>query len=209
MKQLIIIGAGGMGRTFNDMVKECHGYGETFILKGYVDDDIHQLDSFENYPPILGTIQEYEPQENDVFTCSMGGTARYKCMQLIQEKGGEFINLIHKTALIGTNVTMGIGNVVNAFTTIAADVHIGNYNFIQRYVTIGHDVCIGHFNRIDSYVMCVGGVVIQNKIMIHTSSVINHGVLIEDDAHVGACSFVIKKVQQGTTVIGNPARRWS
>ncbi|MDB4497774.1 sialic acid O-acetyltransferase [Gammaproteobacteria bacterium] len=209
MKQLIIIGAGGMGRTFNDMVKECHGYGETFILKGYIDDDMHQLDSFENYPPMVGTIQDYVPQENDVFTCSIGGTSRYKCMQIIQQKGGVFINLIHNTALIGTNVVMGTGNVVNAFSTIAADVHIGNDNFIQRYVTVGHDVCIGNSNRIDSYVMCVGGVIIHNRIMIHTSSVINHGVVIQDDSHVGACSFVIQEVQQGTTVIGNPARRWS
>ena len=31
--------------------------------------------------------------------------------------------------------------------------------------------------------------------------------IIEDNAHIGACSFVTRKVDSSTTVFGNPARR--
>lgn len=55
--------------------------------------------------------------------------------------------------------------------------------------------------------MCIGGIRIGNHNMIHTSAVINHNVVVGDDAHIGACSFVTRNVESGTTVFGNPARR--
>ena len=60
---------------------------------------------------------------------------------------------------------------------------------------------------IDTHVTCVGGIKIEDETMIHTSAVINHKVIVETGAKVGACSFVIKKVKAGTTVMGNPAKR--
>lgn len=207
MKNLIIIGAGGMGRTMYDIAQESIGYKDVFIIKGFIDDNFKALDNFPTYPLIIGRICDYQPQENDVFICSIGGESRKSCIASIIERGGEFITLIHRTARIGTNVKLGKGNMIGAFTTIAADASIGDYNFIQSYSIIGHDVQIGDWNRIDSHVMCIGGIKIGNHNMIHTSAVINHNVVVEDDAHIGACSFVTRNVLSNTTVYGNPARR--
>ena len=207
MKHLIIIGAGGMGRTMYDMARESVGYGVNFDIKGYIDDNIHSLDAFANYPPMLSTIADYQPQTDDIFICSIGGTSRRLCMESIIQRGGEFLTLIHRTARIGTNVHIGKGCMIGAFTTIAADAHIGDYNFIQSNMIVGHDVIIGNWNRIDSHVMLIGGIVIGNDNMIHTSAVINHEVHIGNHTHVGACSFVTRNVEDNWTVFGNPARR--
>ncbi len=207
MKHLIIIGAGGMGRTFYDIARESVGYGVEYDILGYIDDNLHALDDFENYPPMLGSIADYQPQDDDVFCCSMGGNAKKKCMEIILSRGGEFINIIHKTARIGTNVQIGVGNVIGAYTSIGADATIGDYNMIQSYTVVGHDAKIGNFNRIDTHVTCVGGIVVENEVDIYTGAVINHNVVVENNAHVGACSFVIRRVKAGTTVMGNPAKR--
>lgn len=207
MKKLIIIGAGGMGRTMYDLARESRGYCDEFEIRGFIDDNLSALDGFENYPSILGPIQNYQPSADEIFVCSIGGESRKKCIENIENRGGNFYTLIHHTARIGTNVQMGRGNLIGAFTTVAADAYIGNHNFIQSYTIIGHDVRIGSWNRIDSHVMIIGGIHIGNSNMIHTSAVINHGVEIEDNTHIAACCFVTRKVERGTTVFGNPARR--
>ena len=46
MKNLIIIGAGGMGRTMYDLSRESLGYNTEFIIKGFIDDDLSALSSF-------------------------------------------------------------------------------------------------------------------------------------------------------------------
>lgn len=212
MKQLIIIGAGGMGRTIYDIAKECIGYGKEFVIKGFLDDNLNALDGFHNYPPVLGSIKEshtnaYVPDQDDVFTFSIGGDSRKECIENLIGRGANFITLIHHTARIGTNVKIGQGNIVAAYTSLGADCSIGNFNMIQSYTVIGHDASIGNFNRIDTHVTCVGGIKIKDMVTIHTSAVINHKVTIENHAKVGACSFVIRNVKEGQTVFGCPAKK--
>ena len=207
MKNLIIIGAGGMGRTIYSNALESIGYGDKFVVKGFIDDNLNALDGFPNYPPLIGTIKDYTPQPDDVFVSSIGGASRRACMEEIIHRGGEFMELIHQTARIYTNAKLGKGNFIGAYTVIGNDAEIGDYNMIQSYTVIGHDAKIGSWNRIDTHVTCVGGIIVEDDVKIHTSAVISHKVRVETGAHVGALSFVIRKVKAGTTVMGNPAKR--
>ena len=207
MKRLIIIGAGGMGRTFYDMACESIGYETDYVIKGFIDDNVDALDGFKNYPPLLGTIADYQPATDDIFVCSIGGSARRKCMETILSREGMFLTMIHKTARIGTNVEIGEGTVIGAFTTIGADAKVGKCNLIQSYTIIGHDSRIGDWNRIDTHVTLVGGTIVEDEADIHTSAMISHNVTIESNSRVAACSFVIRRVKSGTTVMGNPAKR--
>jgi sugar O-acyltransferase (sialic acid O-acetyltransferase NeuD family) len=207
MKHLINIGAEGMGRTMYDMARESIGYGTLYDIRGFIDDNIAALDNFANYPPLIAPIQGYQPDENEVFICSIGGSARKKCMEEIISKGGQFLTMIHSTARIGTNVQIGEGSIVGAYTTIGADAKVGKYNLIQSYTVIGHDSIIGNWNRIDTHVTLVGGTIVQDGADIHTSAMISHNVTIENNARVAACSFVIRRVKEGTTVMGNPAKK--
>lgn len=207
MNNLIIIGAGGMGRTVYSNAIESVGYGEVFKVKGFIDDDLHALDDYPDYPPVIGSISDYIPESDDVFVCSIGGTSRRPCMESIISRGGKFINIIHSTARLLTNAVIGKGNFIGAYTVIGNDAVVGDYNMIQSYTIIGHDAKIGNYNRIDTHVTCVGGVVIEDDVNIHTSAVVSHNVVLETGAHVGALSFVIKKVKAGTTVMGNPAKK--
>jgi sugar O-acyltransferase (sialic acid O-acetyltransferase NeuD family) len=207
MTHLIIIGAGGMGRTIYSNALESVGYGDTFDIKGFIDDNLAALDGFSNYPPIIGTIKDYKPVEGDVFVSSIGGASRRPCMEEIIARGGEFMELIHQTARVYSNAKLGKGNFIGAYTVIGNDAVVGDYNMIQSYSVIGHDAHIGSWNRIDTHVTCVGGIVIEDEVNIHTSAVISHGVTVGSGAHVGALSFVIRKVKAGTTVMGNPAKK--
>lgn len=208
MKNLIIIGAGGMGREIFNLAVLCKGYNTEFKIKGFLDDSKDALRGFDGYPDVIDTISGYIPETDDVFICSMGDVAeKKKNIQIILGKGGKFINLIHPEAFIGKNVKMGTGCVIFKNVHIGADCIIDDYVLIQISAVIGHDVKIGKYSRIDCHVVCVGGIELKDEVTIHSSAVINHRVIVEKNATVGALSFVIRSVKENTTVLGNPAKK--
>jgi len=207
MKNLIIIGAGGMGRQVYQFAKMCNGYNKDFVIKGFLDDNIHSMDGYDGYPSILSTIDDYQICNNDVFFNSIGEVeAKKVCISKILNKGGEFISLVHPTAIITEGTKIGMGCMIAPRVDIGGCTTVGDFCLIQDNAVIGHDVIIGDYSRVDCNTVIVGGVKIGNEVCIHTSAVISHNVEIEDGATVGALSFVFKKVKQGTTVFGNPAK---
>lgn len=207
MKNLIIIGAGGMGRQLYSFASKCMGYNTEFTIKGFLDDNLDSLKGHKGYPSVLGTIDNYVIKDDDLFAISIGDVqSKRQCIEKIIDKGGKFISLIHKTATVYDNVKMGSGCIVESNAVIGVEAKIGNYVLIQDCAIIGHDVTIGDWSRIDCGVTCVGGVKVGNEVCVHTGAVISHNVELGDKCTVGALSFVIKKVKPGVTVFGNPAR---
>lgn len=210
MKKLVIIGAGGMGRSVYCIAKGCIGYGTEFVVKGFIDDDLSQLDNFEGYKPVLGTIDDYVIEEDDVFVCSIGDTKTKKIIcEKLKARGAKFQTLIHKTAIVRQNAKIGDGCIIADFASVGADCTIGENSLVQTFAIAAHDCKIGNYVRIDTHATCVGGVVIEDTATIHTSAVVSHNVVVGEGATVAALSFVIKKVKPGITVYGNPAKTLS
>lgn len=208
MKNLIILGAGGMGRQMYIFAQNCKGYGVDYIIKGFLDDNPHAMDGFEGFPPVLGTVDEYQIEKDDIFFNSIGDIAAKKvCINKILDRGGEFITLIHPTATITEGSRVGRGCMFSARSGLGIESSVGDFCLIQDNAIIGHDVHVGNFCRIDCNVVLIAGVKLDDEVCIHTSSVINHNVHIGEGAKVGALSFVIRNVKPGTTVQGNPAKR--
>ena len=208
MKNLIIIGAGGMGREIFDLATVCEGFNTTFKIKGFLDDNKDALQGFDGYPPVIDTITHYIPETGDVFVCSIGDVIQKKrSIQPILDKGGEFMNLIHPEASVGKNVKMGRGCVVLKNAFIGVECTIDDYVMIMNSAVIAHDAKIGKYSRVDCHVVCVGGTELKEEVTVHSSAVINHRVIVEKGATVGALSFVVRKVKENTTVIGNPAKK--
>ena len=208
MKNLIIIGAGGMGREIFVLATQCKGYNTVYQIKGFIDDNTDALQGFSGYAPVIGTINEYIPEADDVFICSMGDVVQKKSStEAILARGGEFITLIHPEATVGKNVQMGRGCIVLTKAFIGVECILDDFVLIQASAVIGHDVKIGKYSRVDCHVVCVGGTELKEDVTIHSSAVINHHVIVGKGATVGALSFVVRKVKENTTVIGIPAKK--
>ena len=207
MKDLIIIGAGGMGRQVLSFAKSCDGYGKEYDIKGFLDDNLEAMKDFPSYPPVLGTVDGYQIEDNDVFFNSIGDVqAKKRCIQKILDKGGDFLTLIHHTAQVSPDTKIGKGCMIGSYVGIGVETTIGDFCLLQSKCTIGHDVYIGDYSRIDCNVVLIAGVKVGKDVCVHTSSVVNHDVKLGDGCTVGAMSFVIKNVKPGQTVFGNPAK---
>ncbi len=207
MKQLIIVGAGGMGRSVYCIATGSIGYGAEFEIKGFIDDDLQSMDGFENYPPMLNTIDGYQICEDDVFVCSIGNTKTKKIIcEKLKARGAKFQTLIHHTAIVRQNARIGDGCIIADYASVGADCTIGENSLVQTFSIAAHDCIIGNYVRIDTHATCVGGVIVEDTATIHTAAVVSHKVVVGEGATVAACSFVIKKVKPNTTVYGNPAK---
>lgn len=207
MKNLIIIGAGGMGREVYHLASRCSTT-NNFIIKGFLDDGNPNLNEFSfNYPPLLGNISDYQIEDNDVFACSIGDVkAKAKIIDYMEAKGAEFVSLIDPSAYIERTASIDYGALIFHDVHVGSEAIIGRHVMLQSYSAIGHDVIIGDYTRIDPKVSCVGGTKIGNCVTLHTMSFINHKVRIGDGATIGAMSMVIRSVKSETTVFGIPAK---
>ena len=207
MKQLLILGAGGMGKEIFYSAKHSIGYGTEFVIKGFLDYPNPEWNT-DVYPPILGLEDDYEIKPDDVFVCSIGDVhLKRKICEKMKARGAKFQTLIFENAQIGDNVKIGEGCIIDPYARIGADVVLGENCLVQTFAILGHEAKIGNYCRFDCRSLLVGGVIVGDNVTVHTNAVISHKVVLEDDSTVAALSFVIKKVKAGTTVMGNPAKR--
>jgi sugar O-acyltransferase (sialic acid O-acetyltransferase NeuD family) len=207
MKQLLILGAGGMGKEIYYTARHSIGYGTEFVVKGFLDFPNPDWDT-KIYPPIIGIEDDYEIQPDDVFTCSIGEVnLKRKVCEKMKARGATFQTLIFDNVQIRENVQIGEGCIIDSYAHIGSDVVLGENCLIQAFACVAHDCVVGDYSRIDVRSLLVGGVKVGNNVTVHTNAVVSHKVVLEDNSTVAAMSFVIRSVKAGTTVMGNPAKR--
>lgn len=109
-------------------------------------------------------------------------------------------------------VEIGNNNVISELVTIQRPFNqgectkIGNNNLIMAHVHIGHDVKIYDDCEICTSTVLGGYCVVAFRAKIKLHCVVRNRVVIGADAIVGMGSVVVKNVNQGAVVYGNPAK---
>ena len=207
MKNLIIIGAGGFGREMFAAAREAVGYGEEFRIKGFLDGKASALDGFSGYPAIIGSPETYAIEDGDVFVTALGNiSARRRCSAMIEERGGRFIPIVHRTASLGPNVTVGDGAFIAHNAVLTADISVGRHSCVFHGTVIGHDTVLEDFTHVYSLVSVGGGVRIREGAAVFPGARIVPRIEIGEGSVVGIGSAVVRSVDPGTTVFGVPAR---
>lgn len=205
-KNLVIISAGKFGREAFTWAAQAVAQGAPWRVKGFLDDRIHALESFDYEAKILGDVVNYRIEENDVFIGGIGDPRdKLKYYSPIVERGGCFINLIHPLANIGKNVQLGTGVVMAPFSSVTCDARIGNHVSIGSMSNLGHDTIIGDWCQISSHCGVNGNATLGEGAFLGSHACIIPGIRVGAWAFVGAGSNVLKDVQPGVKVFGNPA----
>jgi sugar O-acyltransferase (sialic acid O-acetyltransferase NeuD family) len=204
LTQVIIISAGGFGRTILNTSKGDIANGKEWRIVGFLDS---RLDLADKAPlPILGDPLTYQPKPGQLFLCALGDPhQRRRFVAPLLEQGAHFMNL--RTGLYETTGTvMGQGCLFEPEVRMGVDTHIGDFVIVQSTTVIGYECRIGSYTTIGSFVFIGGRVEIGSDVMIHPHATILPGVKVGDGAVIGAGSVVIRDVPPGVTMIGNPAK---
>lgn len=208
MKNIIIIGVGGFARELYWLIPQSKEWEEECKIKGFLDGDI-KLDEeeYKKLPlSVLGDITTYEFKEDDYCVCGVGSPAgREKIIDMVKERGGKFISVIHRTAMLHGMKYLGEGVIIGPYAGIGDADEIGDYVVINTASHIGHDVIVGDYSCIMAHVNLMGGSILGRRVFIGGSATILPHSKIGDDVMVGAGSVVMKSVREGKTIFGNPA----
>ncbi len=208
MKHLIIITAGGFGREIYDLATEAVGYQTDFVIKGFIDDNLQALDRFNGYPPILGSVDDYQIFKDDVFVCAVGSVkTKKKLTEKIIAKGGEFYTLISKSASISKmNVQIGKGCIICADARLHCEVKVGNHVTIQPKAILGHDVVVEDWCLINAFADCGGASHLEEGATMHTTSFLLPEKRMGAYSTLGAGSVAIRNIKPGAIMLGVPAK---
>jgi sugar O-acyltransferase (sialic acid O-acetyltransferase NeuD family) len=207
MKELIIVGAGGFGRELLSYAIDAMNAGECdWRVKGFIDDNLSALDSYDTGFPVLGTISKHEVDRRAVYICAVGdGKTRLNICRNLQSRGAEFINFVHPTAKIRERVTMGVGNLFCPHSAVSPDVMIGDFVIVNCSSGLAHDCTVGSGCTLSAGCDITGNCRLGEGVFLGSSAVITPGRRIGDYAKIGAGAVVFTHVKPGRTMIGNPA----
>ena len=210
MKHLRSVGARGWGREVYEAAKNSPAYQrKEFDIKGFLDNKSDVLDGLRgNYPPILGAVESYQIEPNDVFFVAMGISYwRKHYADMIAAKGGEFLTIICESAYVNPTASIGEGSFIAGWSSVSDNVTIGKQCIVHPFSNIGHDAKLGNYVTIESYSFLGGHSEIGDESVMHVRSTLIRQKKIGKRAEVGTHSVVIRNVKDDEHVFGNPAKR--
>lgn len=148
MKDLIIVGASGFGREVLQIVKDINKQTPTWNVLGFIDDNLNALDGYECDKQVIGTIEEWEPQQSEHFVIAIAVPAiKERIVGSLVKRGATFVSIIHPTALISEFTSIGEGVVIYPYAKVNVNSSIGDYVALLGSI-IGHDAKVGDYSKI-------------------------------------------------------------
>lgn len=198
-KRLVIIGAGGHGKVIADIALK-NGY----VNICFVDDN---ATGYVMGFPIIGTSIEIE-RLNDGNTDFVIGIGNNATRKLIAEKYDvNFVTLVHPSAQIGVNVSIGKGTVVMAGAVINVCSTVGEHCIINTGAIVEHD------NVIEDYVHISPKSALGGTVRVGALSHIGIGATVKNNTDIcggcviGAGAVVIRNITEGGIYVGVPAKK--
>ncbi|MFC1453932.1 acetyltransferase [Verrucomicrobiota bacterium] len=208
MKRLLIIGAGGFGREVLRWALDLPSVSRDWEVGGFLDANPKALAGYVCPYPVLADPITYRPETTDRFVCAIGKpSAKMALCNALNKRGAEFISLIHPTAIIGDQCTIGKGCIICPGVVITTDVSIGNFVTINLHSTIGHDAVIGDGCTLSAHVDITGFASLGQCVFLGSHASILPSAKVGNFAVVGAGSVVLKRVKPGVTVMGVPTKQ--
>jgi len=201
---ILIVGAGGHGRVVADAARLSGQWGKI----AFIDDRYPELVSAGSWP-VIGTVAELDRLASDwgeVVIAVGDNTTRIELLERAKTYNLDIVSVIHPSAQIAEDVTIGEGTVVFANAVVNVGSILGNACIVNTAVTVDHDNHIGAGVHLSPGVHLAGDVGIGDCSWIGIGAVVIQGCSVGHDVMVGAGAVVTKNINSGLTVVGVPAR---
>lgn len=196
-KKLAVIGASGHGKVAAD-IASLIGYDEIVFY-----DDNGGIRECGGYP-VAGKVADAVREDCDVFVAVGNGETRKKLTSLFAD--GRIATLIHPSAVVARDVSVGSGTVVMAGAVINPGAGIGKGCIINTCASVDHDCTLGDFVHVAVGAHLCGTVTVGDLTWIGAGSTVINNVSICGGCMIGAGAVVVENIDARGTYVGVPAR---
>lgn len=207
MKNIVIVGAGGVGRETSLIIQQINELELTWNLIGFVDDDVNSWGNVVNGYPVIGGMDSLEKLSLDTYV--VVAIANYKVKKRIVNKINnrfKFATIVHPRVWIHDYITLGEGTIIYEGAILTTNIKVGNHVIISPKCGIGHDSIIKDYVSLLWNVNVSGNDIIEEGVMMGSASTVIQGKRIGKGSTVGAGAVVIDNIDSYSTVVGVPAK---
>jgi sugar O-acyltransferase (sialic acid O-acetyltransferase NeuD family) len=157
--------------------------------------------------PVLGAVRDHQPKEEEVFLPAIGSPVdKLKTAELIESRGGRFINLLHPTTVVAPDTKMGIGNFCFVYSVISVGAVLEDFVTLNVSAVVGHDARVGRGSTLSPGSILCGNVSLGRGVFLGTGASIVPGQTAGDLSSLGAGSVALRSIEAQMIVFGVPAR---
>ena len=207
MKNIVIIGAGGVGRETSLIIQQINELEPTWNLIGFIDDNKDNWGKVINGYSVIGGIDSLEFLTPDTYV--LIAIANYEVKKKIVNKINnklKFSTIIHPKVWVHDYMTIGEGTIIYEGAILTANIEIGNHVIISPKCGVGHDSIIKDYVSLLWNVNVSGNDIIEEGVMMGSGSTVIQGKKIGKGSNIGAGAVVIEDVDSFSTAIGVPAK---
>lgn len=212
MKKIAVIGAGGFAREVEFLIRDINATDGGWSFVGFLVSDTSLLRDTDSRDRVLGDLDWLsKPPAVDALVFGIGNP-QVK-LRIAAEVETNFPNiewpaLIHPTAKFDRDsAIVERGVVVCAGCVGTVNLHLREFAMLNKGCMIGHEAVIGRSAVVNAAANISGGVILEEGVLVGTGASILQYRTIGKNAVVGSGAVVVKDVEAGTTVFGNPARK--
>ena len=186
MKNIVIIGAGGVGREVSLIIQQINELEATWNLLGFIDDNIDSWGKVINGYSVIGGIDTLELLSDDTYIII--AIANYEVKKKIVDKVNnklKFATIVHPKVWIHDYMTIGKGTIIYEGAVLTANIEIGNHVIISPKCGIGHDSIIKDYVSLLWNVNVSGNDLIEEGVMMGSGSTVIQGKVIGRGSTMG------------------------
>jgi UDP-perosamine 4-acetyltransferase len=208
-KNIVIVGTGGHARVVASLLQNMGGY----KIVGCVDRKAPNLREKISGVPVIGTWSQLESifDRGVPYAALAIGDNRTRMKAFLQLKkwGYKLPILIHPTANVEKNASLGEGAQVCMGSIIGTEASVGQGAILNTGSILDHESLLGPFSHVAPGCSIAGRVQIGQGTFVGIGSKINDQIKIGPWTTVGSGSVVIKNIMGGKVAYGVPAKEKS
>ena len=202
MRDLFIVGAGGLGREAVWTVERINKAAQQPLwnIIGFADDDpAKKAGNFEGYP-MLGSCEQASKDNPGASVFVAIGDNQVRADIYRRLRGHDFPAIIDPSAQVSPTTEFRHGTYIAAEAVVSVGTDIGKFVIINARAGVGHDSVVGDFANICPGISLSGHTKIGRSVFMGTNSCTAPGMSVGEGAVVACGTPVLKDVEPGTTL---------